>query len=421
MLKTRKTCRACGSAALEPVVSLGEQELASNFVISDDFPPTVRALPLDLVRCSPDVDENACGLVQLRHTVPGDLMYSSYGYRSGINQTMTQHLAGIAHGLEDRLQLQADDLVVDIGANDGTTLLSYRKPGLKLIGFEPSNIRPIDPTPQIHFIRDYFSAAGLKAVVGDRKARVVTSIAMFYDLEDPDRFVADVAAILAKDGLWVIEMSYLPSMLANNSFDTICHEHLEYYAIDPIERMLHRHDLRIADLELNDANGGSLRVTACRADSRFREHTLETRSRIYKLKKQEFELKLDTDEPYRAFAENSESIRRDLPSLLSRLISSGKKIYGYGASTKGNVILQYCGLSPAYLTAIADRNPAKWGGKTVGSGIPIISEDEMRAAKPDYLLVLPWHFLGEFKAREKEFLARGGRFIVPIPKVEIVS
>jgi C-methyltransferase C-terminal domain/Putative zinc binding domain/Methyltransferase domain len=421
MLKTRTTCRACGSSALQPVVSLGEQQLASNFVISKEFPPTERALPLDLVRCSPDVDENACGLVQLRHTVPGDLMYSSYGYRSGINQTMTQHLAGIAHGLEGKLGLKADDLVVDIGANDGTTLLAYRGKGLRLIGFEPSNIRPLEPTPQILFIRDYFSAVGLREVCGDLKARVVTSIAMFYDLEDPDRFVGEVAAVLAKDGLWVLEMSYLPLMLANNSFDTICHEHLEYYAIAPIERLLQRHHLRIANAEVNNANGGSIRITACRADSPFREHDIETRSRIYKLKKEEFELKLDTEEPYRAFADSAETIRRELPSLLLRLMASGKKIYGYGASTKGNVILQYCGLSPAFLTAIADRNPAKWGGSTVGSGIPIISEDEMRAAKPDYLLVLPWHFLDEFMTREKAFLAGGGRFIVPIPQVKIVG
>jgi hypothetical protein len=420
MLRTRKTCRACGSSALEPVLSLDEQHLASNFVISADFPPTVRTLPLEVVRCAPDLDENACGLVQLRHTVPGDLMYSSYGYRSGINQTMTQHLGGIARGLEDRLELKPDDLVVDIGANDGTLLLAYRKPGLKLYGFEPSNIRPVEPTPQINFIRDYFSAVGLKEMVGDRKARAITSIAMFYDLEEPGRFVADIASVLAKDGLWVLEMSYLPLMLANNSFDTICHEHLEYYAIDPIERLLRAHDLRIADAELNDANGGSIRITACRADSAYRQHSIETRSRIYRLKKQEFELKLDTPEPYRNFADAAEKIRHDLPELLLRLMGSGKKIYGYGASTKGNVILQYCGLSTAYVTAIADRNPAKWGGSTVGSNIPIISEDEMRAAKPDYLLVLPWHFLEEFKLREKEFLARGGKFIVPIPSVQIV-
>jgi hypothetical protein len=421
MLKKRRTCRACGSSALQPVVSLGDQHLASNFVISANFPPIERTLPLDVVRCSPDLDENACGLVQLGHTVPGDLMYSSYGYRSGINQTMTRHLAGIAGAMEDRLKLQPDDLVVDIGANDATLLLAYKSSGVRLIGFEPSNIRPIEPTPQIQFVRDYFSAVGLREICGDRKARAITSIAMFYDLEDPNQFVADVAAVLAKDGLWVLEMSYLPSMLANNSFDTICHEHLEYYAIAPIERLLHTHGLRIADAELNDANGGSIRITACRADSPFRQHSIETRSRIYKLKKQEFELKLDTEEPYRAFAESAERIRHELPALLLRLMGAGKKIYGYGASTKGNVILQYCGLSTAYVTAIADRNPAKLGGATVGSGIPIISEDEMRAARPDYLLVLPWHFLGEFKLREKEFLGRGGRFIVPIPTVEIVA
>jgi hypothetical protein len=421
MLRTRQTCRACGSSKLETVLSLGLQQLASNFSISKEFPPTVRELPLELVRCSPEQDESACGLVQLRHTVPGDLMYSSYGYRSGINQTMTRHLGGLARGLEQRLNLAAGELVIDIGANDGTLLRAYQTSGLKLIGFEPSNIGPLEPLPHVQFIKDYFSAARLSELCAGEKARVVTSIAMFYDLEEPGRFVADVAAVLAKDGLWVLEMSYLPSMLANNSFDTICHEHLEYYALTPIERLLQRNGLRIADAELNDANGGSIRITACHADSPFSEHNIETRSRIYGLKKREFELELESDKPYRLFRANVDAIRAELPAQLLKLVASGKKVYGYGASTKGNVILQACGLTTAHLTAIADRNPQKWGTSTVGSHIPIVSEDEMRAAKPDYLLVLPWHFLNEFRAREHEFLARGGRFIVPIPRVEIVS
>jgi hypothetical protein len=420
MLKIRKTCRVCGSSALTSVLSLGDQMLASNFQLSPDFPPVERPIPLELCRCNPSLDEDACGLVQLRHTVSPDLMYSAYGYRSGINQTMTEHLGGIAHALEDRVVLAAGDLVVDIGANDGTLLLQYRTKGVDYVGYEPSNIRPLEPTPTIQFIHTYFTASALKRAFRDRKAKIVTSIAMFYDLDDPNTFVADVAEILAPDGLWTLELSYLPSMLANNSFDTICHEHLEYYHLGTIEALLHRHDLVVADAELNGANGGSIRVTICHRGSRFSEHTVSVRARIYDLRKREFELALDTDVPYERFRTASEKIKADLPALLLRLVSQGKKVYGYGASTKGNVILQYCGLTPNHLIAIADRNPAKWGSTTVGSQIPIISEDEMRKASPDYLLVLPWHFMEEFQRREAEFLARGGRFIVPIPEARVL-
>jgi hypothetical protein len=421
MLKTRKTCRVCGSAALRQVVSLGDQYLSSNFLMSTDFPPIERRVPLDLVRCDPAQDEDACGLVQLRHTVAPDLMFSAYGYRSGINQTMTQHLAGIARGVETRVGLGAGDLVIDIGANDGTLLRSYTTKGAEYVGFEPSNIRPLEPIPSVHFIADYFSAAGLGQRHGSKKAKIVTSIAMFYDLEEPNKFVADVAAVLAPDGLWVLELAYLPTTLANNSFDTICHEHLEYYSLAPLERLLQAHGLQVADAELNASNGGSIRVTACRADSPHREHSTATRSRIYGLRKNEFELKLDSNEPYESFARNIENIRRELPALLLKLMSENKRIYGYGASTKGNVILQYCGLTPQHVIAIADRNPAKCGGVTLGTNIPIISEEDMRAAKPDYLLVLPWHFLSEFRKREEAFLSRGGKFIVPVPKVEITA
>jgi C-methyltransferase C-terminal domain/Putative zinc binding domain/Methyltransferase domain len=421
MVKTRQTCRVCGSPALTPVISLGDQCLASNFALSADFPPVERKIPLELVRCDPWRDESACGLVQLRQTVPSDLMYSSYGYRSGINQTMARHLAGIARGLEDRVGLQPKDLVVDIGANDGTLLLSYQTRGARYVGFEPSDILPEEAAPHLDYVKDYFSAASLRKHVGDQRAKIVTSIAMFYDLESPNSFVADVAEILADDGLWTLELSYLPSMLDQGSFDTICHEHLEYYSLSTIENLLARHGLSVADAELNDSNGGSIRVTVCHRGSRRGEHSHAVRSRIYGLKKREFEMRLDTDAPYRAFSATVERIRSELGPLIESLRASGKTVYGYGASTKGNVILQYCGLGPTHVTAIADRNPAKWGGSTLGSNIPIVSEDEMRRAKPDFLLVLPWHFLREFRAREEVFLARGGRFIVPVPKVEIVG
>jgi hypothetical protein len=405
---------------LTPVVSLGDQHLASNFSITQDFPPVERQIPLDLVRCDAQRDEKACGLVQLRHTFPSDLMYSSYGYRSGINESMAQHLGSIAKGLEKRLRLQTGDLVVDIGANDGTMLLQYESKGPLFIGFEPSNIQPENPTPHIRFLRDYFSASALRKNGVGSKAKIITSIAMFYDLEDPNSFVRDVAEVLDDDGLWVLEMSYLPSMLDNNSFDTICHEHLEYYALHPLERLLEKHGLYISDVELNDANGGSLRVTACHRGSVHGQRSEGARSRIYGLKKREFESRLDTEAPYKQFVSRIEKIRTDLPALISKLRADGKRVYGYGASTKGNVILQYCGINGSHIEAIADRNAQKWGTKTVGTNIAIISEEDMRKAKPDYLLVLPWHFMKGFVKREEQFVGRGGKFIVPIPDVRIV-
>jgi C-methyltransferase C-terminal domain/Putative zinc binding domain/Methyltransferase domain len=421
MLKTRRTCRACGSAALAPVISLGNQYLAGNFAISKDFPPVNRSIPLEVIRCNPEEDESACGLVQLRHTVPPVLMYSAYGYRSGVNETMTRHLGKIARKLEQRVGLKEDDVVVDIGANDGTLLLQYETKGVNLIGFEPSNIRPEGKPLRLRYIHDFFSRATARHVSASHKARIVTSIAMFYDLEDPDDFVAGVADLLSPDGLWVLELSYLPSMLNKNSFETILHEHLEYYSLFALERLLNKHGIVLSDVELTDTNGGSILVTACHAGNQEAKGVEGAAVRIYDLKRREFELELETDRPYATFAANVERIRGELGPLLLDFRASGKRVYGYGASSKGNVILQYCGLGRSHLEGIADRNPVKWGTSTIGTDIPIVSEDEMRRAQPDYLLVLPWHFLSEFRAREHAFLARGGKFILPVPTVSVVA
>lgn len=419
MIIRRRTCRACGCPSLLPVLPLGDQAIASSFHLEPDYPPVDRRIPLTLVRCDPDAAEQACGLVQLSHTVPGDLMYAAYGYRSGINESMARHLGSIAQGAAARADLRPGDLVVDIGANDGTLLLSYNTPGATLVGFEPSDIRPEQPTPHIRFIHDYFSASSLRGR-GFGNAKIVTSIAMFYDLEDPGAFVKDVASILAADGVWILELAYLPTMLDMNTFDTICHEHLTYWALGPLERLLGQHGLSIVDAALNDVNGGSIQVTATHAGAPRSERSPAAKARIYNLKRRELEMRLDESAPYVAFRERIEGIKAELPTLLRRLKSEGKRVLGYGASTKGNVTLQYCGITPELLPAIADRNPRKWGTQTPGTAIPIVSEDDVRKQKPDYLLVLPWHFLEGFKAREQEFLTRGGRFIVPIPSVVIL-
>ena len=419
VLVTRGSCRICGSKALTPVVSLGDQFLSGAFAKPDGAPPVQRRVPLDLVRCDPAGDEKACGLVQMRHSVPPKVLYQSYWYRSGVNQTMRDNLAGIAHLAEDTAGLQAGDLVVDIGCNDGTLLKSYRTPGLKRLGIDPSNVVAHARAAGLEVVNDFFSAAALRSVYPDQKPKVITSIAMFYDLENPHFFVGDIKASLHDEGVWVLELSYLPTMLEMNSFDTVCHEHLEYYALAPMERLFAEHDLEVVDVHLNDINGGSFRIVVGHAART--KPSPEAQTRVQQLRLKEFELALDTDAPFARFRSSIKKIRKDLLTFLKKAKAEKKLVHGYGASTKGNTTLQYCGLTLDLVRAIADRNEDKWGSYTIGTNIPIISEEESRKQKPDYYLVLPWHFIEEFKKRERDFLARGGKFVLPMPEVRLVG
>jgi len=419
ILVTRSTCRICGSTALTPVVSLGDQFIGGVLASEDGSAFIKRKVPLDMVRCDPDQDENACGLVQMKHTVPPKVLYHKYYYQSGINQSMRDNLAGISALAESSIILKSNDLVLDIGCNDGTLLASYKTKGLRLLGIDPSDVALMAREKGFQVVNDFFSARAFKTAYPEDKARVITSISMFYDLEDPHSFVADIASCLGEDGIWILEQSYLPTMLTMNSFDTICHEHLEYYSLAALERLFNDHDLEVIDVHLNDVNGGSFRLVVGHAG----RHQIkpEWNDRIQTLRINEFELALDTDAPYATFRANIETIRQDLQAFLKKAKAEGKLVHGYGASTKGSTTLQYCGITPDLVPAIADRNPRKWGQYTIGTQIKIISEEESRAAKPDYYLVLPWHFLAEFKTRETEFLKRGGQFLVPMPTVHLES
>jgi SAM-dependent methyltransferase len=420
VLVTRQTCRICGSSALTPVVSLGDQHISGAFAGPDGKPPVQRRIPLDLVRCDPSQDQKACGLVQLRHSVPPKVLYRSYWYRSGINQTMRDHLASITRMAESLAQPQAGDLVIDIGCNDGTLLKSYQTPGLKILGFDPAtNIVAYAKANGVPVINEFFSATSFRQASPDQKPKVITSIAMFYDLENPHQFVADIKSILGEQGVWILELSYLPTMLEMNSFDTLCHEHLEYYALAPMERLFAEHDLEVLDVTLNDINGGSFCIAVGHAGRVTPSDA--ARERVQNLRLKEFEMALDTDEPFAAFRKNIAQVRKDLLAFLKKAKAQKKLVHGYGASTKGNTTLQYCGITPALVPAVADRNKDKWGSYTIGTNIPIISEADSRKRKPDYYLVLPWHFIDEFKKREADFLARGGQFVLPLPKVHFVG
>lgn len=413
----RKTCRVCGSSALTPVINLGEQYLQGSFVKPGKEEPPLRKISLSLVRCDPTKDEKACGLLQMEHTVPPEVLYSAYWYRSGTNETMRNHLQGITEEAASLIG-KSNARVLDIGCNDGTLLKCYPQNFIKF-GVDPSDVAQ-EITGDITAIQDIFPSEELTNVLQGENFDIITSIAMFYDLEDPVSFCKEIKKALAPGGLWVFEMSYMPSMLKMNSYDTICHEHLEYYSLAVLEYILKQADLKIVDAVLNDINGGSIRCYATHLDN-FAFKKQEAVTRIKLLRQAEFDMELDTDKPYKNFQDRINVHKEQLVSLLKMLKKEGKSIHIYGASTKGNTILQWCGIDNRIIDVAAERNPDKYGAYTLGTDIPIVSEADSRGMKPDYYLVLPWHFKEEFLKREEEILQRGVGLIFPLPNVEIIK
>jgi SAM-dependent methyltransferase len=391
-----------------------------NLYVSDFIDPGqpdgLRA-PLDLMLCG------QCDLLQLRHTVPAEALYRNYWYRSGTNQTMRNALADIANSAELLMHLKRGDAVLDIGCNDGTLLECYKTEGIYKIGFDPAeNLAQYSRHIANKLVVGFFQKKAWfdDADLAKQKPKIITSIAMFYDLEDPNTFVADIKRVIHPDGLWIVQMSYLSLMLDSNEIGNVCHEHLEYYSLHSFEYLLHLHGFELADAELNDVNGGSLRAyirlkdadESLFGDSTYRELAI---ARLNALRKKEAELGLDELQTYKDFAFRIARIKNDVVDFIREKVNRGKTVYVYGASTKGNTVLQYYSLDHTLITAAAERNADKWGKVTVGSRIPIISEAAARAREPDYFLVLPWHFVDEFQARERDYLMSGGRFILPAP------
>lgn len=413
----RNSCRVCGSVALTPTIDLGHQYLQGSFIKMGKESPSTRKCPTSLVRCDPMRDEKACGLLQTEYTIPPEVLYSAYWYRSGINSTMRNHLQGIVEETVEMIGYKETAMVLDIGCNDGTLLEFYSVTFTKF-GIDPSDIAREIKTP-INVIQGFFPSEELKSWTSKKLFDIITSIAVYYDLEDPVAFAREVKRVLSPNGIWVFEMSYMPTMLKNISYDTICHEHVEYYSLAVIEYILREVGMKVINVSLNDINGGSLRCQATHINSSIYDRDTFQQN-IKRMRQEEFTLELDTDKPYRAFQDRINIHKEELNSLLRRLKKEGAKIHVYGASTKGNTILQWCGITNRIVDYAADRNPEKYGALTLGTDIPIISEEESRSMNPDYYLVLPWHFKKEFLEREHEAIERGVGFIFPLPKVEII-
>ena len=408
------SCRICGNTELAPILNLGDQALTGVFPRTRE--QAITRGPLELVKCVGGSE--VCGLVQLHHSYSSGEMYGeNYGYRSSLNRSMVGHLSAKVDGLQEFVSLGDGDVVLDIGSNDGTTLSFYPK-HLVRIGMDPTAGKFRDYYPEdVHAIADFFSAERFKAEVGARKAKIITSIAMFYDLENPCEFVEQIASVLDDDGIWHFEQSYMPLMLAQTAYDTICHEHLEYYGLGQIKWLVEQSGLELVDVRLNDVNGGSFAVTAAKKGSHFTVR----RDAVEHLLAEEDKAGMQTLAPFARFATKVNAHRQDLLALLQSISAEGSTVLGYGASTKGNVILQFCGLGPEDIPCIADVNPDKFGCFTPGSRIPIVPESVAHSLNPDYLLVMPWHFRQNLVNRESAFLRRGGKMILPLPALEIVG
>ncbi len=411
MHKKIDRCRICGSQELVEILNLGEQALTGVFPKSRK--QYVPIGPLELVKCA-----DGCGLVQLQHSYSADQMYGdNYGYRSGLNNSMVQHLHRRVEVAKSWVELSSGDIVLDIGSNDSTTLRAYGDHGYRLIGIDPSGSKFREYYPDYAIlVPDFFNRATFKNQFGEDKAKIVTSIAMFYDLDDPTEFMRDVYDCLDQEGIWIFEQSYLPLMIERNAYDTVCHEHVSYYALKQIKWMADQVGFKILDVELNDINGGSFCVTVAKSTSKYVANT----SKVEGLLQREEDEGYNGWEVYNDFRDRVFMHRDELKSLLRKLNAAGSTVCGYGASTKGNVVLQFCDITSNELVGIAEVNQEKYGSYTPFNYIPIASESDIKDRKPDYMMVLPWHFRDNILKREKAYLASGGNLIFPLPHLEIV-
>lgn len=403
-------CRSCKSKDIENVLTLGDFTLPA--VVSSQVNYNDAKYPLILMRCV------GCSLVQLSQSVPKKLLYTKdYGYRSGINKTMQNELSEIVKSIEELIKFPKGAIAIDIGSNDATLIKNYSQKSVIKVGFDPiaKFASAYDQVNEI-FINNFFNKKDFRKRFVSQKAQAITAISMFYDIEDPNVFISDIVDCLDKSGLLVIQQNYLLSMLNQNAFDNIVHEHLEYYSLYSLERLLDRHGLEVFDVIESSLNGGSFRTYIGFKDANWRKN-----KRVQILRDKELISGLVTKSPYEAFSQRIALLRKKTLDFIKNEINNNKRFYVYGASTRGNTILQYYGLNSKYILAAAERNPEKWGKVIASSGIPVISEAQARIDKPDYMLVLPWFFKKEFLEREKEYIRLGGKLVFPLSDLEVIG
>jgi C-methyltransferase C-terminal domain/Glycosyl transferase family 2/Putative zinc binding domain/Methyltransferase domain len=420
--KLLQRCKICGSPALTDVIGIPPQYLSPTFTRNNEEEAELAKIqvPLTMTLCDRSRNPAGCGLLQLREEVDPELLYRRYFYRSATSETMRNDLKDVIEDVRRRVELAPNDIVIDIGANDCTTLAFYPD-HLRRVGFEPArNIDWSQVDRSITVINDYFSAALFEQRFPGAKARALSCNAMFYDLSDPNSFVADVKRILAPDGVWCIQLSYLPLMLVNMNFYDICHEHLSYYSLETLQQVLERNGLAAFDASTNSVNGGSLRAFVTHPDN-ARAFTEAGRRNLDQLLDRERSQRLDQASTYREYFERIRDLANRVNKFLDAEIENGGRIFGLGASTKGNVLLQLFGITKERMPYISERNPEKVGLHTLGTDFELISEQHARDLRPTSMVVLPWYFKNEIVARERDYLRQGGKLLFPMPYAHVVT
>ena len=415
-----KKCKICGNKNLQKVISIKEQFLSATFIKSN-YKNSLKNIrtPLTLVLCKSKNGSKSCGHLQLYEIIKPDLLYRKYFYRSATSKTMQNDLKDVVNKSLNIVKPTKNDFIVDIGSNDNT-LLNFYSTELNLVGFEPArNIIPIKSKKKINVINNYFNSKDFFKNF-NKKAKIITSCAMFYDLQNPKKFVKDIVKILDDDGLWCVQISYLLSMIKNMNFYDICHEHLSYYSIKSFEKLIHPLGLKIVDLETNEVNGGSIRLYVCKKSCKKYDR-IKNKLKIKNLKKKEDKNKLENKDTYYKFEEKINNFKKLTKNYIDKIISLGGSVFGLGASTKGNILLQHFELNKKQIPYISERNKLKIGLKCIGTDIELISEKKARSLKPNAMLVLPWYFKKEIVKRENNYLKKGGVLIFPMPYPHVVA
>ncbi len=400
-IKKVKKCLLCKGSNLVSLFNVGNL-FVSNFVKKKEINKGIKS-PLNLLYCK------NCTLIQLSHIAPQELMYRRfYWYKSGVTKIMKDALKNIYSESLKHIDLKKSDVVLDIGANDGTLLKYYKRNGYRTIGCEPANNLKKELISNCdHIINNFWSYKELNKILTRKKIKkpkIITAIGMFYDLEEPNKFISDAAKSLDDKGIFIAQLMCLKSMIKQNDLGNICHEHIEFYSLKSLKYLFENNGMEIFKIEENDINGGSYRIY-CR---KYKKGSIKLNS----------ENVLDL---MKKFVSRVKKNKKDIISFVNKQLKKNKKIFLYGASTKGNTFLQYYNLDKKKIPYAAERTPTKWGRYTIGTGIKIIPENEARNLNPDYFLVTPWAFIKEFVKREKNWLRGGGKFIVPFPKLKIIK
>ena len=402
-----KQCRNCKSKKLIKLFSLGNLCFTGKFSsLKDD----IKKKPVTVVLCK------SCELVQLAHNYDLKYLYGpDYGYRTGINKTMTDHVKKITKTLAKKTSLKKNDLVLDIASNDGTLLNSYEKSIIKF-GVDPVLNKYKKNYKKIRYsISGFFSASKVKEKT-KLKFKIISALSVFYDLLHPNKFLRDVKTLLLPEGVFLLEFADLASIIKYKMFDTICHEHLEYYSSKVIIDLVKKNDLRVFDIKQNFINGSSKQYYICHKNSKIKSNS----KIIKKTLKNESKLKLNKVKTFKEFIQKINFLKTRLNNKINHIKRNNQNIHCYGASTKGNVLLQYFNIDNTKISFAAERNKNKYGLVTPGSKIKIISEENSRKMRPDYYLVLPWHFKKEILKREKNIIRKGTKFIFPLPNFKII-